>query len=63
MDDKYLKITATLIAFFCIVIFYLKNKKSPFGDTQIEPLINNIKAFLIIIKIESGLFFENLFYC
>jgi len=53
MDDKYLKITATLIAFFCIVIFYLKNKKSPFGDTQTEPLINNIKATVDVNKLDT----------
>ena len=46
MEQKYLIILATLIGFYCIVIFYLKNKKSQFDNTinqQKQPLLNNVK--------------------
>jgi len=47
MEQKYLIILATLIGFYCIVIFYLKNKKSQFDNNTInqqkQPLLNNVK--------------------
>jgi len=39
MDNKYLIILASLIGFFCIVLFYSKQKQSSFGKIeQTQPL-------------------------
>ena len=53
MDQKYLIITTVLIAFFCIVIFYLKNKKSQFGDTKQVPIVNGTNGTNKIVNINK----------
>ena len=40
---NYLITLATLLAFFCVVIYYLKKQQSPFAKLEEQPLLNNVK--------------------